>query len=116
VVCDLGELLGISPNVGFPGNHPERYNMIEIPLPEMFEVPPPAGSCLDVEEHQHREHIIRIEFYKNVAGRYFVWPYIKQVYQSGDTIEHFQVIKEFANKDAARQTALDRGRELIDRN
>lgn len=80
----------------------------------MIEIPPPPDAFISAEEHPCGHYTIRIEFYKALNGRYFVWPYIRQQRGDGDTMKHFMLVGHFENMDAARDAALQRGRELID--
>jgi len=77
------------------------------------EVPPPPGSFDHREEHVEGEHRILIDFYKDVEGRDFVWPYIERVRQHSATAQHFQVRGHFLDQAAARDSALTQARTLI---
>jgi hypothetical protein len=82
-------------------------------MEKILETPPSANLFEDVEEHPENEHTIRIEFYKKPDGDYFVWPYIKVVRGSSDTVKHFQLLGYFPTKEAARDAALAQGKALI---
>ena len=79
----------------------------------VLDIPPNAELFEDVEGHPKSGYILRVEFYKKPDGRYFVWPYIRQVRGCNDITQHFQVLEQFPSKEAAREAALAGARALI---
>lgn len=80
---------------------------------EAFEIPPPEDLLVGTEEHPEGQHRICIEFYKAPDDSYFVWPRVKRLRGDCASSKHFQLLGHFANMDAARQAAVNKGRSLI---
>jgi hypothetical protein len=78
------------------------------------EIPPDPASCVGTEEFPEQGRLIRIEYYKNDKGNYFVWPSVVHAQASAVAIKHFMLKGDFADKQLARDAALVAGRALID--
>ncbi len=66
-----------------------------------------------VEEHQHGDFTIEVEFYELPGGRYKVWPYLKEVRRDSESRIHFPLDTEFTSKEDARAAAIKVGTEKI---
>lgn len=87
-------------------------------MSEALEIPPPPESLDSIEEYSQGQHPegelrIRIEFYRDGQGQFFVWPYIRELRGDSDALKHFMVLGHFVSKDEARSVALNRGQQLI---
>jgi hypothetical protein len=74
----------------------------------------PVSEMVGLEEVEHGQYRIRIEFYRLNDGKYFVWPYVRQVSGDNDIMRHFPIQGHFPEKDLARDAAVRRGKQLID--
>ena len=79
-----------------------------------LEIPPDPASCVGTEEFPEQGRVIRIEYYRNDRGNYFVWPYVVHAQGSAVAMKHFTLKGDFVDKQLARDAAFVAGRALID--
>jgi len=79
---------------------------------------PPSDVLLHHDERQsvrkydNYEDVVHIKFYKTPEGKFFVWPFVGQVREHGDSYKHFSIRRHFDDVNSARDCALNQGRML----
>lgn len=83
---------------------------IDIPPP----MPPHHHEVHSVRKHDGHEDVVRMEFYQTPEGKYFVWPYVGQIRQDGDSHKHFKLRMHFDDIESARDCAVNQGTMLTE--
>jgi hypothetical protein len=86
--------------------------------PVGIDIPPSEPAHHDevqsVRKQDGYEDVVRMEFYQTPEGKYFVWPYVGQIRQNGDSYRHFKLRMHFDDIESARECALNQGAMLAE--
>jgi hypothetical protein len=95
------------------GGHRDVRDVIKVYPPVEIQIPPTQEAFLR-ECHEVGDRELVIDFYKDIEGKIFVWPYVGRVRQYSASHRHFPLWGHFDDVDAARESALNQGRMLIE--
>ncbi|MFY9740597.1 MAG: hypothetical protein WA252_20855 [Candidatus Sulfotelmatobacter sp.] len=95
------------------GGHRDSRDVIKVYPPVEIQIPPRQEAFLR-ECHQVGDHELVIDFYRDVEGKVFVWPYVGRVRQYSASHRHFPLWGHFDDVEAARESALNQGRMLVE--
>jgi hypothetical protein len=95
------------------GGHSDVRDVIKVYPPIEIQVPP-TQKAFYRECHQVGDHEIVIDFYRDIKGKVFVWPYVGRVQRYNASHRHFPLWGHFDDVDSARESALNQGRALVE--
>src|ERR1700678_3680070 len=95
------------------GGHHDVRDVIQVYPPVEIQIPPTHDAFLR-ECHQVGDHELVIDFYKDIKGNIFVWPYVGRVRQYSASHRHFPLWGNFDDVESARESALNHGRMLVE--
>jgi hypothetical protein len=95
------------------GGHSDVRDVIKVYPPVEIQIRPTQKAFLR-EHHQVGDHELVIDFYKDLKGKIFVWPYVGRVRECSASHRHYPMWGKFDEVDSARESALNQGRMLVE--